>query len=112
MGRNLRVDKSIAEAEELVSILKEQGTSTARHYEIMIEDAIADHCRLIIAPDGISGNLIYRTLVHLGNGKSHGAWYYNLSAPIVDTSRAGPLFEYESAIALASALASKKNLQV
>ncbi|HUY00711.1 MAG TPA: methanogenesis marker protein Mmp4/MtxX [Candidatus Deferrimicrobium sp.] len=111
MGRNKHVDKTITEAEELVSILKEQGTATVRHYEILIEDAIADHCRFILAPDGISGNLIYRTLVHLGAGKSHGAWYYNISHPIVDTSRVGPIFEYESAIALVSALASKNNLR-
>ena len=108
IGRETRVDRSIAEAEELVSIIKQQGLSlNIQHYEILIENAIAAQCRIIIAPDGISGNLIYRTLVHLGNGKSHGAWYYNLARPIIDTSRVAPLSEYESAIAFASALASK-----
>jgi putative methanogen marker protein 4 len=108
IGREPRVDRTIAEAEELVSIIKQQGISQhIQHYEILIENAIAAQCRIIIAPDGISGNLIYRTLVHLGNGKSHGAWYYNLARPIIDTSRVAPLFEYESAIAFASALASK-----
>jgi putative methanogen marker protein 4 len=108
IGREIRVDKTIAEAEELVSIIKQQGlTENIRHYEILIEDAIAAQCRVVIAPDGISGNLVYRTLVHLGNGKSHGAWYYNLPCTIIDTSRVGPVFEYESAIAFASALASQ-----
>ncbi|MHA1275998.1 MAG: methanogenesis marker protein Mmp4/MtxX [Candidatus Helarchaeota archaeon] len=109
IGRNNHVDKTIAEAEELISILKAQHvTNDVRHYEILIENAIEAKCRIIIAPDGISGNLIYRTLVHLGNGRSHGAWYYNLPYPIIDTSRVAPTFEYESAIAFASALASKK----
>jgi len=110
IGRQIRVDKTIAEAEELVSIIKQQGlTQNIQHYEILIEDAIAAQCRVVIAPDGISGNLVYRTLVHLGNGKSHGAWYYNLPCTIIDTSRVGPLFEYESAIAFASALTSQSS---
>ncbi len=109
IGRDPRVDKTIAEAEELISILKDQGVkNTIQHYEILIENAITDGCRVILAPDGISGNLIYRTLIHLGHGRSHGAWYYNVSQPIIDTSRVGPIFEYESAIAFASALASIK----
>lgn len=110
IGRYIHVDKTIAEAKELISILKHQGIKNdIHHYEILIEKAITARCRVIIAPDGIVGNLIYRTLVHLGNGKSHGAWYYNLSQPIIDTSRVGPIFEYESAIAFASALASKSS---
>ncbi|MHA1263722.1 MAG: methanogenesis marker protein Mmp4/MtxX [Candidatus Helarchaeota archaeon] len=108
IGRNSRVDRSLAEAEEVVSILKtKQISSNVKHYEILIEEAIAAQCKIIIAPDGIAGNLIYRTLVHLGAGKSHGAWYYNLPKPIIDTSRVGPKFEYESALAFASALVSK-----
>ncbi len=107
-GRDTHVDKTLAEAEELISILKEQRVvKHFHHYEILIEDAINAECRIIIAPDGISGNLIYRTLIHLGNGRSHGAWYSNIPRPIIDTSRVGPIFEYESAIAFATALASK-----
>ncbi len=108
IGRDSHVDKTIAEAEELITIIKQKkGDINVRHYEILIENAIYDECRAILAPDGISGNLIYRTLIHLGNGKSHGAWYYNITPPIIDTSRVGPLFEYESAIAFASALSIK-----
>ena len=108
LGRDSHVDKTIAEAEELVSILKEHEiVKNFHHYEILIEDAITAHCRVILAPDGISGNLIYRTLVHLGKGRSHGAWLSNIPRPIIDTSRVGPIFEYESAIAFASALASQ-----
>ncbi|PKG33412.1 phosphotransacetylase, partial [Methanoregula sp.] len=55
IGRHKQVDASMAEA-ELVAKL-----SGSVHCEILIEDAI-ESCGLIIAPDGISGNLIFRTL--------------------------------------------------
>ncbi|MFX1345221.1 MAG: phosphotransacetylase, partial [Promethearchaeota archaeon] len=59
---------------------------------------------IIIAPDGISGNLIYRTLVHLGGGKAYGAIYMNLEKVIIDTSRVGELSEIQGALLLALSL--------
>lgn len=96
LGRHPIVDRSLADA-ELVSRL-----TGARHYEILIEDAIRD-CSLIVAPDGISGNLIFRTLVFLGGGKGHGAPVVNIDKIFVDTSRASP--DYSNAMMLAIALA-------
>ena len=61
VGRHPQVDASMADA-ELVARL-----GNATHCEILIEDAI-ETCGLIIAPDGISGNLVFRTLVFLGGG--------------------------------------------
>ena len=55
---------------------------------------------LIIAPNGVSGNLIYRTLVHLGGGKAYGAIYMGLNYPIIDTSRVGKISEIEGALIL------------
>jgi predicted methyltransferase MtxX (methanogen marker protein 4) len=81
------------------------------HHEIMIEDAIQES-NFIIAPDGISGNLIYRTLVHLGGGSSHGALYYPLAKEgtvIVDTSRSADELEYKTAIMLANAYKVMRN---
>ena len=100
MGRSKLVDKSIIEAEALA---KKYGV---KHAQILIENAIIDS-NFILAPDGISGNLIYRTLIHLGGGSSHGALYYPLAINntiIVDTSRAAPKEEYISSIALANAI--------
>jgi putative methanogen marker protein 4 len=94
-GRHPKVDESLAEA-ELVARL-----AGATHYEILIEDAIRE-CGLIIAPDGISGNLIFRTLVFLGAGKGHGAPVLNIDKIFVDTSRASP--DYTNAILLAEKL--------
>ena len=66
VGRNPAVDRSLADA-ELVARL-----TGADHMEILIEDAVLDH-GIIIAPDGITGNLIFRTLSLLGGGFARGA---------------------------------------
>jgi putative methanogen marker protein 4 len=94
-GRHKQVDASMADA-ELVAKL-----SGAEHCEILIEDAVKT-CGLIIAPDGISGNLIFRTLTLLGAGHGHGAPVLNIPAIFVDTSRASP--DYTNALMLAAAL--------
>lgn len=95
VGRHEIVDRSMADA-ELVARL-----SGAQHYEILIEDAI-ETCGLIIAPDGISGNLVFRTLTFLGAGFGHGAPVVNIDRIFVDTSRASP--DYTNALMLAAAL--------
>jgi putative methanogen marker protein 4 len=95
VGRHKQVDASMADA-ELVARL-----TGAEHCEILIEDAI-ETCGLIIAPDGISGNLAFRTLVFLGGGHGHGAPVVNISRIFVDTSRASP--NYTNALLLAVSL--------
>lgn len=105
IGRDPIVDQTIRDAEEAVKIVKERNiTQNIQNYQILIEDAEKDKANLILAPEGVSGNLIYRTLVHLGKGSSYGALYTNLPKTIIDTSRAGPIKEYVGAIIFASAL--------
>ena len=82
-GRHARVDASLDDAREL-----SQRTG-AVDFGILIEDAVKQ-CGCIIAPDGISGNLIFRTLVLVGGGHSHGAPIVNLDRIFIDTSRANP----------------------
>jgi predicted methyltransferase MtxX (methanogen marker protein 4) len=82
-GRHARVDASLDDARELA-----QRTG-AVDFGILIEDAVKQ-CGCIIAPDGISGNLIFRTLVLVGGGHSHGAPIVNLDRIFIDTSRANP----------------------
>jgi len=92
-------------AEEVVAYLrKENPNMSITHDEILIENAISNKSNLIIAPDGISGNLIYRTLVHLGGGKAYGAIYMDIDHVIIDTSRVGNLSEIVGALLLALAL--------
>ncbi|MDD1691067.1 MAG: methanogenesis marker protein Mmp4/MtxX [Methanoregula sp.] len=95
VGWHSVVDRSMADA-ELVAKL-----SGAAHYEFRIEDAIKS-CGLIIAPDGISGNLIFRTLAYLGAGYGHGAPVVNIDKIFVDSSRAQP--DYRNALLLAASL--------
>ncbi|MFX1573512.1 MAG: methanogenesis marker protein Mmp4/MtxX [Promethearchaeota archaeon] len=105
IGRDNRVDKTIKEAENLVETLKMRHYDlNISHDEILIENAIEKKSNLIIAPDGISGNLIYRTLVHLGGGKAYGAIYIGIDKIIIDTSRVGKSSEIHGALLLGLAL--------
>lgn len=104
-GRDNIVDKSLEDAEKIVAFFKNKdSTLQVFNDEILIEKAIENQSNLIFAPDGISGNLIYRTLVHLGGGKAHGAVYLGLEKIIIDTSRAGNVSEIIGAIIIALSL--------
>ena len=104
-GRDNIVDKSLEAAEKIVEFFKNKdSTLQVFNDEILIEKAIENQSNLIFAPDGISGNLIYRTLVHLGGGKAHGAIYLGLDKIIIDTSRAGNVSEIIGAILIALSL--------
>jgi len=111
LGRCEVVDKSLAEAEFLASRAKDLGIAqNIKNYDILIEEALRDKADIIIAPDGISGNLVYRTLIHLGGGSSHGGLMVGIPKIFIDTSRAAPLEEYVDAIAMASALISQDKI--
>ncbi|QLH75444.1 MAG: methanogenesis marker protein Mmp4/MtxX [Methanomassiliicoccales archaeon] len=105
LGRSAQVDKTIEEAEEIVAALKAKGYD-AEDVQILIENAVQSK-NLIIAPDGISGNLIFRCLHLVDGGRSMGAPVLNLKKVFIDTSRAKP--SYVDSIALASALVGKNH---
>lgn len=105
VGRNSRVDQTITDAKKLVEQLKAEGYD-AYHAEILVENA-ANEADLIIAPDGISGNLIFRTLHFLGGAKALGAPVINTDKIFVDTSRAKK--DYKDSIALAMRLKGDKS---
>jgi len=103
-GRSLQVDRMLCEGEFLASMVKREGVAEeVKHYGILIEDAIADEATFILAPDGVSGNLIFRTLEFLGGGRGIAAVYTDLLPTVLlDVSRA--MKDFSEAIALASAL--------
>ncbi|MCL1979018.1 MAG: methanogenesis marker protein Mmp4/MtxX [Methanomassiliicoccaceae archaeon] len=103
-GRTKAVDKTIEDAEKLVAILKEEGYD-AYHAEILIESAV-EEADLIIAPDGITGNLIFRTLHFIGDAIALGAPVLNIDKVFVDTSRAKT--DYLDSLILAMKLAEGK----
>lgn len=99
-GRGADIAGSIERGE----ILAAEFTDV-RHYHITIEDALG-WANCVIAPDGVTGNLVYRTLVHLGSGSSLGALYFPLTLRLADTSRNGTVDEYLGAVALANIAAN------
>lgn len=98
-GRDEHVDRTLMEAEFVTKRVCNMGIN-AKNYSILIEDAIKE-ANFIIAPDGISGNLIFRTLVFLGKGHGWGAPVL-MDKVFVDTSRVKE--DAARAIMLASAL--------
>ncbi|MDP3105293.1 MAG: methanogenesis marker protein Mmp4/MtxX [Candidatus Methanoperedens sp.] len=98
-GRDKIVDRTLDDAEIVTKRLLDLGVN-AKNYSILIEDAIKE-ANFIIAPDGISGNLIFRTLVFLGGGYGYGAAVL-MDKVFVDTSRVKE--DAGRAIMLASAL--------
>ncbi len=107
IGRSPRIDDSIAEGEHLTSLTK--GKYFVKHYFILIENAIKDNVNFILAPDGISGNLIFRTLVFLGSGKSHGAVTLGINEIFIDTSRSQSVEGYIRALEFSNYLARLKS---
>ncbi len=98
-GRDNTVDRTLDEAEIVTQRLLDIDIS-ATNYSILIEDAVRE-ANFIIAPDGISGNLIFRTLAYLGGGHGYGAPVL-MDKVFVDTSRVKE--DVSRAIMLASAL--------
>jgi putative methanogen marker protein 4 len=100
-GRMKEVDRTIEDAQRVVDILGREGID-ARDVQILVESAALE-CDMLIAPDGISGNLMFRTLHFLGGGKALGAPILNIDRVYIDTSRAKE--SYLDSIFLAAALA-------
>lgn len=94
------IRKSLEEGDELTLRAREMDLE-ADHKYILIEQAV-ESADFIIAPDGVSGNLIFRSLYFLGKGDAVGAPIVNIPAIFVDTSR--DKRSYHDALALAAGL--------
>jgi putative methanogen marker protein 4 len=102
LGRSERVDRSLADS-ELIAMLAEDAGVLACHKGILIETCRGDD--LIVAPDGISGNLIFRTLMLLSGARGYGAPVI-MDQVFVDSSRARE--DFLGPIMLASALSGMR----
>ncbi len=107
VDRSKKIYNSIEEGEYLTEIIKNKYS--VKHYFILIENAINDKANFIVAPDGISGNLIFRTLAFLGSGKSHGAVTLGLNEIFIDTSRSQSIEGYKRALEFSHYLARLKS---
>jgi putative methanogen marker protein 4 len=100
-GRCERVDRSLLEGEMIASQAQEAGL-LAEHKGILIESCRGDD--IVIAPEGVSGNLIFRTLLLLCRASSYGAPVL-MDRVFVDSSRArggfdGPVMLASSMVAM------------
>ena len=101
-GRSAKIDQTIDECEQLTSELKDQYN--IKHYYILIEEAIKDQANIIVAPDGIIGNIIFRSLVLVSEVRSYGALTLKQPNLFIDTSRSQTTEGYVNAIKLLSHL--------
>lgn len=104
-SRGRDIARSIADSEELAADLMNAG-NFAKHYGILVEDAIKE-CDLIVPPDGVSGNLMFRTLHFVGGRRAFGAPVVNIPRIFVDTSRAKAGFS--ESVLLAAGLAKVRD---
>lgn len=86
-GRSEQISKSIDESEQLTKMIKENTDFNVKNYYILIEQALNDDCNIIIAPDGIIGNIIFRTLILVNSWPSCGAVTFGIDGIYIDTSR-------------------------
>ncbi len=100
VGRCKAVDRSIESARNIEKALREEGYD-AYHCQILIEDAVKN-ADILIAPEGITGNIIFRTLHFIGGAKALGAPVVNMDKVFIDTSRVKT--DYTDSIALAMRL--------
>lgn len=109
LGRDPIADDTINNSVELIKFFKEKGDLNISTTGILIEKALEEGNNLIISPNGIAGNLLHRTLVHVADWKSFGAVlsFQDLKFSdfvYVDTSSIGSVHEYRRALTFASAL--------
>lgn len=96
------IRSSLAAGERIARSLREEGLR-AEHCGILVEEAVRRH-DLILAPDGVTGNLMFRMLHFVGGGKAFGAPVVNMQEVFVDTSRAKADFTEPVCIAAGLAL--------
>ncbi|UCE45453.1 MAG: methanogen marker protein 4 [Methanobacteriota archaeon] len=101
VGRGEHIRRSVEEGGDMVSRLSDEGLR-ARHHYILIEEAV-EESDLVVAPDGIAGNLMFRALHFVGSGRALGAPVVNLPSVFVDTSRAKA--DYSESVLVAAGLA-------
>lgn len=103
VGRCRAVDRSIESARAIVDRLVADGYD-AYHSQILIENAVKE-ADVIVAPEGITGNIIFRTMHFVGCAKALGAPVVNADKLFIDTSRAKT--DYRDSIALAMRLSEE-----
>ena len=117
LGRSCDINKSIKDSEDLTKKVNELIANsrkyqdkdiTLKNYYILIEKAIKENNNIIIAPDGIYGNIIFRTLVLVNSWHSYGAIALGIDKIFIDTSRDQSIEGYLRSINFAYELAKER----
>ena len=123
LGRSERINESLISSQELTESLIEKFSSldnfdnesqdisknySIKNYYILLERAINDGNNIILANDGIFGNIIFRTLVLLDSWPSYGAVTLGIDEIFIDTSRDQSVEGYVRSLKLAYRLAKLK----
>ncbi len=102
-GRGEEIDRSLGECKALEERASDAGLD-AHCVGILLERAVASS-NVVVAPDGVAGNLIFRSLHYVAGNESWGALALGLMPLVyVDTSRDKD--DYLGAIRLARAIGS------
>jgi putative methanogen marker protein 4 len=115
-GRDYFIDKSLKDSEELYKLLvdnfKIRGVNdiTIKKYYILLEKAIQEKNNLILFPNGVIGNYIFRSLVLLNSWNSYGAIALGIDDIFIDTSRDQSIEGYLRSLKLAYQIAKSKKL--
>ena len=120
LGRSERIDESLISSEELTNKLIEtfkeldnfdndsdelSKNYSIKNYYILLEQAIEDGYNILLANDGIFGNIMFRTLVLLDKWPSYGAVTLGIDEIFIDTSRDQTVEGYARSLKLAYRLA-------
>ena len=123
LGRSPRIDESLKASQELTESLKSRFEEldnfdndskdisknyAIKNYYILLEQAIEDGYNVILANDGIFGNIMFRTLVLLDKWPSYGAVTLGIDEIFIDTSRDQSVEGYKRSLELAYKLAKLK----
>ena len=68
-------------------VLKYHGGLRDEEKEYYQDEFLNENCNVIIAPDGIIGNIIFRTLILVNSWPSCGAITFGINGIYIDTSR-------------------------
>lgn len=104
-GRSDEISQSIDDSEKLTRLIEQNTDFDVVNHYILIEQAIHDGCNVIIAPNGIIGNIIFRTLVLVNSWPSCGAVTFGIDGVYIDTSRDQNIDGYLRSLKLAYNLA-------
>jgi putative methanogen marker protein 4 len=115
-GRNNLIDESLKDSEELynkiINNFKGRNDIQVKQYYILLEKAIQEKNNLILFPNGIVGNFIFRSLVLLNSWNSYGAVALGIKDIFIDTSRDQSVEGYLRSLKLAYQIAKSKKVIV